>query len=163
MPEISISKVLSANDVKATGCHQSGILIPKTDETILSFFPTLAINEVNPRAELEFVDQIGNRWNLIFICYNQRRGRTAEYRLTRTILYIKQNRLNAGDMVILSKTSDGTYMIRFRRNGDADDEGDSGDKGDPDDQGKNENNAPNKVQRTKTVLTPGNGWKRIKF
>ena len=35
----SISKILSANDIGATGGHQAGILIPK-DPRILGFFPT---------------------------------------------------------------------------------------------------------------------------
>lgn len=108
----AIEKGLSANDTGKTGAHQAGMHIPKQQD-ILSFFPSLPEDEVNPRRELRFVDDFGETWNLMFIYYNNRRrgGTRNEFRLTRMTGYIARHRLQAGDTIKLSRDDDGRYTI----------------------------------------------------
>jgi hypothetical protein len=111
-----ITKVLSANDTGDTGGHQAGILVPK-DPRILPFFPALDGKERNPRCHLVFEDDAGDRWELAFIYYNNRRfgGTRNEYRLTHMTRYIRQKGLQAGDEIILEHTGDGRWRISARR------------------------------------------------
>lgn len=112
----SISKVLSANDTGETGGHQAGILVPKQEE-ILSFFPALERNELNPRRHLIFYDDKDERWELAFIYYNNRffGGTRNEFRLTRMTPFIHQTGLEAGDELILERSEQGRYLIKYRR------------------------------------------------
>lgn len=116
MRERRIAKVLSANDAGVTGGHQAGLLIPRTEE-ILSFFPQLDSNQLNPRAHLNFEDDEGLYWEFAFIYYNNKRfgGTRNEYRLTRMTKYIRDAGLMAGDQVILQRLSNGSYAISYRR------------------------------------------------
>lgn len=114
----AIRKVLSANDSGETGAHQAGILIPK-DPDILSFFPDLGLDEKNPRVHLRFIDESGGKWTFAFIYYNNRffGGTRNEYRLTRMTPYIKENRLRAGDEIVLYIDAIGTRRIKHQRTG----------------------------------------------
>jgi len=112
----SISKILSANDTGETGGHQAGILVPKQEE-ILSFFPPLERRELNPRRHLIFYDDQDGRWELAFIYYNNRffGGTRNEFRLTRMTPFIHQTGLEAGDELILERSEEGRYLIKYRR------------------------------------------------
>ncbi|MCY4260834.1 MAG: restriction endonuclease [Rhodobacteraceae bacterium] len=114
--ELTISKVLSANDSGETGGHQAGLLIPKK-ECILSFFPALNESELNPRAHLHFEDDAGQYWEFAFIYYNNRLfgGTRNEYRLTRMTRYIRELGLVTGDEVLMNRDSGGNYSISYRR------------------------------------------------
>lgn len=112
-----ISKVLSANDVGETGGHQAGILVPKKRD-LLTFFPVLDPKKYNPRAHLLFIDESEENWELAFIYYNNRlhgQGTRNEYRLTRMTKYIRQANLIPGDEVIMTRETDGRYLLSFRR------------------------------------------------
>ncbi|MDE0173391.1 MAG: hypothetical protein OYH76_05460 [Defluviicoccus sp.] len=114
--ELTISKVLSANDSGETGGHQAGLLIPKK-KRILSFFPVLDASKLNPRAHLHFEDATGRFWEFAFIYYNNGffGGTRNEYRLTRMTRYIRESGLATGDEVVMHRDSGGNYSISYRR------------------------------------------------
>lgn len=116
MTEMTISKVLSANDSGETGGHQAGLHIPK-QERILSFFPLLDASELNPRVHLRFEDESERLWDFAFIYYNNRffGGTRNEYRLTRMTRYIRELGLVTGDEVVMHRDSDNNYSISYRR------------------------------------------------
>ncbi len=135
----SISKILSANDIGATGGHQAGILIPK-DPRILGFFPTLDERDYNPRCHLVFRDDGAGKWEFAFIYYNNAlfSGTRNEYRLTRMTKYIRDAGLEIGDEVILKHDKAGIYHVGYRRK--------------------------NQPTLTETgVLKLGSGWRVIQF
>ena len=116
MTEMTISKVLSANDAGETGGHQAGLLVPKRPE-LLAFFPLLDSAVKNPRVHLSFNDDLGREWEFAFIYYNNRffGGTRNEYRLTRMTQYMRDAGLASGDAVILRRAPSGSYSISYRR------------------------------------------------
>ena len=114
----TIIKVLSANDAGQTGGHQAGLLISKSDD-ILSFFPKLNQETLNPRTALNFTDASGKTWNFVFIYYNNRffGGTRNEYRLTHMTRYIREAGLVAGDEILLRRDVTGKYWISHRKLG----------------------------------------------
>lgn len=116
MTEMTITKVLTANDSGETGGHQAGLHVPKA-ERMLSFFPALDPTKRNPRAHLQFEDQAGRHWEFAFIYYNNRRfgGTRDEYRLTRMMPYLRESGLVAGDEVVMHRDGDRNYSISYRR------------------------------------------------
>jgi hypothetical protein len=115
MLQKGIVKVLSANDVGATGGHQDGLLIPKRKE-FLQFFPGLDNAVLNPRAHIVFVEPTGRHWEFAFIYYNNALfGKTRnEYRLTRMSRYMREVGACVGDEIILTRQGE-CYSIDFRR------------------------------------------------
>ena len=89
MTGVVFSKVLSANDVGATGGHMGGLLIPKGERELLAILPPLDPTIKNPDAWLECVDDAGQALRLRFVYYNNKlhdeRGTRNEFRLTETI------------------------------------------------------------------------------
>jgi hypothetical protein len=117
MSQKKISKILSANDVGDTGSHQAGICVPK-EGNILSFFPVLGKETKNPRVSIPFFDDVGYKWTLSFIYYNNKffGGTRNEYRLTHMTKYIKSNSLKAGDEILLSyNLQSEKYSIAYQR------------------------------------------------
>lgn len=116
MKERTITKILSANDTGETGGHQAGLLIPRTEE-ILSFFPRLSSDTLNPRVHLLFDDQAGDHWKFAFIYYNNRYfgGTRNEFRLTRMTKYLRECGLKSGDEVIMHRDKYCSYSISYRR------------------------------------------------
>ena len=106
-----VEKVLSPNDVGATGTHQSGILIPKKSD-LLSFFPQLNSEAENPRHILQFEDDLGRIWKFALIYYNNKRrgGTRNEYRLTRMTEFMHQYGAKEGD-VLFFECIDGEYSV----------------------------------------------------
>lgn len=104
----SFAKVLSANDTGATGGHQAGILVPKSDPALLAFFPPLAAEVQNPDAWVEAEDDDGCVWKLRYIYYNNRlhaeNGTRNEYRLTHLTKYLRHAGAKAGDSLIFTAT-----------------------------------------------------------
>ncbi len=119
MTEITVTKVLSANDTGETGAHQAGLLVPKRPE-LLAFFPPLDSSIRNPRVHLQFEDDTGSVREFAFIYYNNRffGGTRNEYRLTRMTRYMRETGLVSGDAVILRRAPDGSYSISCRRHQD---------------------------------------------
>lgn len=116
MKPVSISKLLSSNDIGETGGHQAGMLIPKSGD-ILEFFPELDPSVKNPRVTLVFEDEAAQHWEFNYIYYNNRffGGTRNEYRLTGMTSFIRQNNLKAGDTIILSRKPDGCLTIKVQR------------------------------------------------
>lgn len=116
-----IEKKLSKNDVGSNGSHQAGILIPKKGD-VLGFFPTLDSGMKNPRCTIQFTDMTGYEWTFNFVYYNNKliesTGTRDEYRLTGMTAFIRANNLKENDIIIMSRSDDGQYQIRYNRNPD---------------------------------------------
>ena len=114
---IELRKILSANDTGDTGAHQAGMLIPKRNPVLLSYFPALDSSEKNPRALLRFKDEWGGAWQFNFIYYNNRKfgGTRNEFRLTGMTKYLRSEALAAGDCIILGFDQEGFRTISFER------------------------------------------------
>lgn len=115
---ISISKVLSANDIGKTGSHQAGIVIPKSGP-MLNFFPPLDVDEINPRMDLDGVDLSHDVAVLLhFIYYNGRLHGTStrnEYRLTGLSSFFRRHQAAPGDEMILSRRRHQIIGLALRR------------------------------------------------
>ena len=111
-----ISKELSVTDTGENGCHQAGILIPKSI-TILPFFPALDGSTKNPRCAITFSDQFGETWSFNFIYYNGAkfdRGKN-EYRLTGMTKFFRAYNVKDGDLLIFERDDDGFYFIKHEK------------------------------------------------
>ena len=60
MTNRTVSKTLSANDVGATGGHQGGILIPKSEAELLLFLPALDPKVKNPDAWIALAGRLSD-------------------------------------------------------------------------------------------------------
>lgn len=120
MSKKTFSKTLSANDVGATGGHQGGILIPKSDTELLAFLPSLDPTLKNPDAWINCEDENGNGRRFRFVYYNNRlhdlHGTRNEYRVTYMTGYFREMGAREGDTFSISR-SDGevNYAIRVNR------------------------------------------------
>jgi hypothetical protein len=112
----AITKELSRNDTGQTGAHQAGILIPRRHD-VVSFFPPLTPNELNPRHQLVFHDDSGHRWAFSFIYYNNKffGGTRNEYRLTCMTPFLRAHNLQAGDTITLARDNQNRFTIAYRR------------------------------------------------
>lgn len=120
MKKKSFSKTLSANDVGATGTHQAGILVPKTEQELLAFLPRLDPGIKNPDAWILCVDEQGIERKFRFVYYNNRlhdaNGTRNEYRLTYMTSYLKEIRAAEGDGLEFSREEGvAVYTIRLVR------------------------------------------------
>lgn len=118
MKPVSFAKLLSANDVGDTGSHQAGILVPKTDTQLLSFFPALDPRQLNPDAWIQAVDEHEQEWSLRYIYYNKRlhaKGTRNEYRLTHLTAYLRSVGARPGDLLVFSiGGAPGQYRISLQ-------------------------------------------------
>jgi hypothetical protein len=120
MTNRTFSKTLSANDVGATGGHQGGILIPKSEAELLSFLPALDPKVKNPDAWIECEDETGMTRKFRFIYYNNKLhdegGTRNEYRITYMTKYFREIGAREGEALELSKSdASTTYRIRVVR------------------------------------------------
>jgi hypothetical protein len=110
MNKKSFRKTLSANDVGATGGHQAGILIPKTELELLAFLPYLDPGVKNPDAWIECIDKDGNTHQFRFVYYNNKlhdpHGTRNEYRVTYMTKYFRVMAAHEGDIFEISRNSD---------------------------------------------------------
>lgn len=113
-------KTLSANDVGATGAHQGGILIPKSEGELLAFLPSLDPSVKNPDAWIECVDESDTVNRMRFVYYNNKlhdkNGTRNEYRITYMTRYFREVCAVAGEALEISKgKNDPRYKIRIVR------------------------------------------------
>jgi hypothetical protein len=113
----AFSKILSANDVGATGGHQGGILIPKSEGELLSFLPSLDPSVKNPDAWIECIDEDGVLRKFRFVYYNNKlhdpSGTRNEYRITYMTAYFRDAGAREGDVFEISRASpDAPYSIK---------------------------------------------------
>jgi hypothetical protein len=103
----TFTKKLSANDVGATGAHQAGILVPKSDIDLLNFFPQLDGKIKNPDAWIHCIDEHGMTRKFRYIYYNNKAhdedGTRNEYRITHMTTYFKSIGAKEGDIFEISK------------------------------------------------------------
>ena len=106
MTEQTFSKALTANDTGASGGHQAGIHIPKSQKELVGFLPWLDPAIKNPDAWLECEDETGQRWRFRYIHYNNSlhdpAGTRDEYRLTHMTGYMRALRARPGDVLSIS-------------------------------------------------------------
>jgi hypothetical protein len=117
MLEIKVSKELTANDVGATGSHQLGIAIPKSGPMI-DFFPRLDWSLDNPDVMLNAVDMhSGERLAVRYVYYNNsfRGGTRNEFRLTRVSSFLSKNHAVEGDVLVIAKRNDGSFLFAIER------------------------------------------------
>jgi hypothetical protein len=120
MTKKTFIKTLSANDVGATGGHQGGILIPKSEAELLSFLPPLDPAIKNPDAWIECVDEVGVKRSFRFVYYNNKlhdeKGTRNEYRITYMTRYFRDVGALEGETLEISKHKDSAiYAIRVLR------------------------------------------------
>lgn len=111
-------KTLSANDVGATGGHQAGILIPKSETDLLDFLPALDCSIKNPDAWISCLDESGTMWRFRFVYYNNRlhdpSGTRNEYRITYMTRYFREAEARPGDTIELSREEGKShYTVRI--------------------------------------------------
>ncbi len=95
-------KLLSANDVGATGSHQSGILIPK-NSPLLEVFPPLDPNEANPSCVFVARSPLrGEEWHVRLVFYNVAKN---EYRLTGVTRMLRALGAQGGDVLCFAAGS----------------------------------------------------------
>lgn len=116
----SYAKLLSANDTGATGGHQAGILVPKTDVELLAFFPPLDAEIKNPDVWIWCEDEFGRAWKFRFVYYNNKlhdaEGTRNEYRITWMTEYLRLNSAREGDSVVFeAKDEPGDYRISVQK------------------------------------------------
>ena len=112
-PDLRLRKLLSANDVGATGSHQAGVFVPPD---MIRFFPALREGSLNPDAWIDVEDDAGNAWIWRFLHYNNgivSTGTRNEYRLTHTTQALRQLGARAGDELEMKRIEDRLYRVRL--------------------------------------------------
>ncbi|MEP2683828.1 MAG: EcoRII N-terminal effector-binding domain-containing protein [Sulfitobacter sp.] len=117
MTRTVFQKTLSANDVGATGGHQGGVLIPKSEHDLLAMLPTLNPDVKNPDAWINCIDDLGAVHEFRFVYYNNKlhdqSGTRNEYRITWMTSWFRSQHANEGDVFEISKSQkDSFYRIR---------------------------------------------------
>lgn len=114
----AFEKTLSKNDTGQSGSHQAGILVPKGDLELLSFFPKLDATQKNPDAMIDCQDENGNWWRFRFIYYNNKmhdaNGTRNEFRITRMTRYLRSVSAIEGQTLEFSAMGGGAYKIRLK-------------------------------------------------
>lgn len=113
-------KSLTANDTGATGGHQAGIHIPKSQKSLVALLPFLDPAEKNPAAWLVMTDDMGVTWRFRYIYYNNRLhddgGTRDEYRITHMTKYFRAVGAMEGDVLVLAGSpGEGGYSISVRK------------------------------------------------
>lgn len=124
MTRKSFRKTLSANDVGATGGHQGGILVPKSEAELIAFLPPLDPAIKNPDAWIVCVDEGGTLRRFRFVYYNNRlhdpSGTRNEYRITYMTGYFREMRAREHDTFEISQDGGKVqYTIRIVRSPEA--------------------------------------------
>lgn len=117
MAEQKFEKILTANDIGATGAHQAGIHVPKSQTDLIRFLPPLNPKTKNPDAWLTCIDDAGEIWSFRYIHYNNRlhdpKGTRDEYRITHMTKFFRTVGAGEGDVFsITARARDGRYQIR---------------------------------------------------
>lgn len=111
----AFEKVLSKNDTGQSGSHQAGILVPRGNRELLSFFPPLDGSTKNPDHKINCQDEEGRWWRFRYVYYNNKltdpRGTRNEYRITRMTNYLRSVAATEGQSIVFRKNEDGTYRI----------------------------------------------------
>jgi len=120
MNEQTYEKMLTANDTGATGGHQAGIHIPKSQTELLALLPPLDPLQKNPDAWLEMSDDSGIVWRFRYIYYNNKLhddgGTRDEYRITHMTGFFRSVGAAAADILALSgRPGTRRYRVAVRK------------------------------------------------
>lgn len=101
---MTITKILTKNDLGRTGAHQAGIHVPK-EIFVTGIFAQLPTNRKNPRAKIIAQDPKGRKWEYTFIYYNNKffGGTRNEARLTGISSFLKNEIATPGDLIVFQK------------------------------------------------------------
>lgn len=118
MNKLSFRKVLSANDVGATGGHQAGVLIPKGQIELLRLLPYLDPSIKNPSVTIDFIEDDGAVNTFRYVYYNNslhdKNGTRDEYRITGMTGWFREKNAQAGDFIEISGTpAANRYFMKF--------------------------------------------------
>ena len=103
----AIGKVLSQNDTGETGSHQAGMLVPKSRQEVLDFFPQLNTAEDKPSQSLTFIhDRDNTEYTFNFRYYRSK----AEYHLTGMTEFFRETGMRAGETLVLYRDG-GSYYV----------------------------------------------------
>jgi hypothetical protein len=121
---IRFVKILSANDVGATGAHMAGIAIPKGNHGLIGFLPKLDPSKLNPSEEIDCETDSGEVLRLRYVYYNNKmhvpKGTRNEYRITHLTAFLRNCGAKEGDSFEISRASPkGLYRIRVIPKGQA--------------------------------------------
>lgn len=115
----SFVKVLSANDVGATGSHQAGMHIPLRELEVISFFPSLDSESYNPDCFIVCVDDDGDEYQFRYVYYNSKlhvpEGTRNERRITCVRPFFRKFNASEGDSVRFEALANGRYHISLQR------------------------------------------------
>lgn len=113
-----ISKVLTANDIGATGGHQAGITVPKSLD-MLNFFPVLDKETVNPSSQIRCTTCDGAEMiDLRYIYYNGKMHGTStrnEYRITGLTKFFRDSQAKVGDELVFIRDSNEKFSIQIKK------------------------------------------------
>lgn len=118
----SYEKLLTKNDTGETGAHQAGIVVPRKNQELISFFPALDLDDFNPDAWLLCTDPDGEQWEMRYIYYNGKtftpaRSTRNEYRITYMTKFFSKWGAKSGDSVLFTSTEiPNRFKIRIKRN-----------------------------------------------
>ena len=106
MLEQSFSKLLTSNDTGASGGHQVGIHIPKSEVQLISFLPRLDASTKNPSNLLHCFDDAQRQWEFRYVYYNNKlhdpEGTRDEYLITRMTGFMRTLDAQPGDIITIS-------------------------------------------------------------
>ena len=149
-----IFKKLTRNDTGETMSHQSGITIPKNvaDSPI---FPEMTTTELNPRKDVVFWDEEGNKWTFQYIYYNdmffgkERSKSHNEHRLTCVKNFLRAYDIKSEDEIWFAIDENKKRHIGYIRNENTD---------------TNSTQSDNITEKNgRIVLKIGTNWKKIKL
>ena len=111
----SFEKILSANDTGITGGHMGGILIPRTETSLIALFPSLDSEKYNPSIFINVKGDNEAIHRLRFVYYNNKvhkKGTRNEYRLTYLTNFLRDSNANAGDVFRFSRDKNGGFEMK---------------------------------------------------
>ena len=115
----AFAKVLTSTDLGVTGSHQGGICIPRKDNALLTFFPFLDPQIVNPDTWIKCVDLNGKIWRMRYIYYNGKLHNSStrnEYRITHMSTFFKEQTAKVEDSLVFTATDKpNTFNILLER------------------------------------------------
>ena len=113
-------KILTRNDTGETGGHQAGIAVPKKNQKLLDFFPSLDGKQFNPDAWIVCIDPDEVQWNMRYIYYNGKtfsppKSTRNEYRITHMTKLFSRWGAQSGDSVVFSSTDNpDVFKVRIK-------------------------------------------------
>ena len=115
---MELIKILSSNDVGSTGAHQAGVVIP-IKIALGDFFPALDSDSVNPRLQLDGIDEsTGKSFRMNYIYYNGKLHGSStrnEFRLTGITGLLKNSGAQEGDRLVITRFGDLRFRLRVEQ------------------------------------------------